>query len=103
MSETYERLVAIGRAGEVVKRLRGDWNLTPDDSVYRACADGADLVERMEREQATLLDYAQGLENRIDCLEAEVGWWREQIMKLKAYANRDETKRRSSWLFRLLP
>jgi hypothetical protein len=85
MNEVYERLVAIGRAGEIVKRLRGDWNLKPDDSVYQACADGADVIERMEREHTTLMGYAQGLESRIDCLEAEVGWYREQILKLKAY------------------
>ena len=103
MSETYERLVAIGRAGEVVKRLRGDWNLNPDDSVYQACADGADVIDRMERERATLMGYAQGLESRVDCLEAEIGWYREQIMKLKTYANRDETKRKRSWLFTSLP
>jgi hypothetical protein len=92
-TETYERLVAIGRAGEVVKRLRGDWNLNPDDSVYQACADGADTIERMERERATLMGYAQGLESRIDCLEAEVAWWREQIIKIKTYVKPDKTKR----------
>jgi hypothetical protein len=94
-TETYERLVAIGRAGAVVKRLRGDWNLKPNDSVYQACADGADIIDRMERERATLMGYAQGLESRIDCLETEIGWYREQIMKLKAYANPDKTKRES--------
>jgi hypothetical protein len=87
-NNTYERLVAIGRAGEIARRLRGDWNLKPDDSVYQACADGADLVERVERERATLLGYAQGLESRIDCLETEIGWYREQILKLKAYGAR---------------
>jgi hypothetical protein len=96
VSETYERLVAIGRAGEVVKRLRGDWNLNPDDSVYQACADGADIIDQMERERATLLGYAQGLESRVDCLETEVGWYREQIMKLKANI---PDKRRFPWRF----
>jgi hypothetical protein len=92
--EVYERLIAIARGGEIVERVHG-FNIKPGPMVYQTCGDAADMVSLMEREHATLIGYSQGLENKIDCLESEIGWWREQMMKFKGVLDRIPARRKS--------